>query len=799
MESTPSHASPAPEDSPEPVTEVRPATQRAHRFRPSLGSTLICVLLFLVLTHAPQNIIAGSGSGSTATTGSSSGSSSGSGGGGIETIPGRRWQDGLGNVADNLWTTVENWWAQNLYGANIRAGNAVTPLPTAIDPVYFDGGSSFSNTILGADFTVLSINTAPPLIQGFVGSPFIGPLSIGGNNTLTITGDNAIDVSNPATGSLATGLVTISVSSLVFTSATPTITANNPDGVLITSPITSAGVLTKAGTSSLTLTGTSAYTGATHVAAGSLIVNGALTDGASFTVDRGAMLAGTGTMRPAVDQSFLINGALSVGDPLVAPTPSILSFTTSGAGSIVMGVGSAIVVDLFTGAGLGNNTSVSTAADQLNLHGHLDASAGGALVIGNPNAMTAFAIGDQWKVLELNSAGPNAGSITGNLAVDDRPLGLAHGLAGSFDQTTGIFSIVDYRAQTTATDSGLPIANAQGQMLVNAGNTVTNDLNNHLFNLRAGGGEEDSDGSIASSLDDGVIVGQGDGPEDPSARKIKRSRQWEIFTTVNYGNVRLSAIGGQAGVQVNAWAPSIGIERHLSRGLALGFAVSFLTSDQNYTGGLGSLHLEGPALSTYVSFVRKNYWSSLLYSFGTYEMDSRRNPGFAFPTAFGTTRTYTNSVQYNTGWNFLFQNDTLVTGPFAGIDYLHGSVDAYSESGGGLAALRYGKQSYESFVSRVGWSASKKLHTDWATITPQVRLSYERQNLKNNGTSVELINAPFSASGGNQSPGQDYLVAGAGVNFQFTDRLNVLLSYQGQFFRSNQEAHFGSVRIGYSF
>ena len=675
----------------------------------------------------------------------------------------------------------------------------MTPLPTAIDPVYFNYGSSSPNTLLGADFTVLSINTAPPISADFVGSPFIGPLTIGGNNTLTITGDNAIDVSNPATGSLATGLVSISTQSLVFTSATPTITANNPDGVLITSPITSAGVLTKAGTSSLTLTGTSAYTGATHVAAGSLIVNGTLTSGASFTVDSGAMLAGTGTMTPAVDQSFFINGALSVGDPLVSPTPSILSLTTTGAGAVVMGVGSAIVVDLFTGAGLGDNTAISTAADQLNLHGHLDASAGGTLAIGNPNAMSAFAIGDQWKVLELNSAGPNAGRITGKLAVDDHLLGLAYGLAGSLDQTTGIYSIIDIRAQVSVTDSGLPMANAEGQMLINAGNTVTNDLNNHLFNLRAGGGEEDSDGSIASSMDDGVVVGQGDGPEDPIARKIKRTRQWEIFTTVNYGNVRLSSIGGQAGVQVNAWAPSIGLERHLSRGLALGFAASFLTSDQNYTGGLGSLRLEGPALSTYVSFVRKSYWSSLLYSFGTYEMDSRRNPGFAFPTAFGTTRTYTNSVQYNTGWNFRFQNDTLVTGPFAGIDYLHGSVDAYSETGGGLAALRYGKQSYESLVSRVGWSASKKLHTDWATITPQVRLSYERQNLKNNGTSVALINAPFSASGGNQSPGQDYMVAGAGVNFQFTDRLNVLLSYQGQFFRNHQEAHFGSVRIGCSF
>lgn len=83
----------------------------------------------------------------------------------------------------------------------------------------------------------------------------------------------------------------------------------------------------------------------------------------------------------------------------------------------------------------------------------------------------------------------------------------------------------------------------------------------------------------------------------------------------------LSAIGSQAGVQIDAWTPSTGIECHLTRSLAVGFATSYLISHQRYTGGLGSLH---------------------------------------------------------------------------------GSVDAYSEAGGGAAALRYGQQSYESLVSRVG-------------------------------------------------------------------------------------------------
>ena len=339
--------------------------------------------------------------------------------------------------------------------------------------------------------------------------------------------------------------------------------------------------------------------------------------------------------------------------------------------------------------------------------------------------------------------------------------------------------------------------------MVNGGNTVTGDVNNHLYNLRAGDGEEAAnDGSIASSIDDGVVVGQGDGDPDaksPIAKRVPRSRQWEVFTTVNYGNVKLSAIGGQAGVQVDSWAPGLGIERHLSRGLAVGVAVSFLHSEQGYTGGLGSVQLEGPALSAYVSFVRKNYWSSLLYSFGTYDLNSTRNPGAGFPQAIGSTRTYTNAVQYNTGWNFRFQNNTLVTGPFAGVDYLHGTVDAYSETGGGAAALSYGKQTYQSLVSRVGWPVSKKLKSRFGDITPQARLSYERQNLKNNGTSVSLINAPFTAAGGNQQPGQDYLVAGAGVNFQLTDQFNLLLSYQGQFFRQDMQAHFGAVRFSYSF
>ncbi|MBN8419765.1 MAG: autotransporter-associated beta strand repeat-containing protein [Verrucomicrobia bacterium] len=580
------------------------------------------------------------------------------------------------------------------------------------------------------------------------------------------------------------------------------------DGTVLT--ITGGGTVNVSGTgisgasasSDLVVDGTtlvvsadSDYNGPTTVQNAATLVAKASVATTRMDLSRDSLLAGTGAITTAVNQSMFINGTFSVGDPGVAATPSTFALTTSGSGAVVMGADSVIRLDLFTGAGLGNNLSDSNAADSINLHGRIDATAGGTVVIGNPNGMTAFHGGDQWQLVHLNRGDANAGGFISTLALNDSSLHLASGVTSFLDQSTGVFSIID-------TNGGLAQAAVEGQALINGANTVTGDLNGHLFNLQSGGGEEGT-GSISEAVDGGVIIGEGDGDpqkESPIAKRVARSRQWEVFATVNYGNIKLNPIRTQSGVQVDSWASGVGAERHFSRGLTLGFAASFLQSTQGYTGNAGSLHLEGPALSAYVSYVRGSWWNSLLYSFGTYQMDSIRNPGLPFPTAYGSTRTYTHSVQYNTGWNFRFQNDTLVTGPFIGVDYLHGSVDAYSETGGGLAALRYSAQSFQSLVSRVGWSASKQMKTRFVTITPQVRLSYERQNLKNNnGTSVSLINVPFSAVGGSQKPGQDYLVAGLGVSLAFTDRFSLMLSYQGQFFRHDLQAHFGSIRFRYEF
>lgn len=374
--------------------------------------------------------------------------------------------------------------------------------------------------------------------------------------------------------------------------------------------------------------------------------------------------------------------------------------------------------------------------------------------------------------------------------------------------TTGPAVIIDNRPQLSALSSGLPFANGMNQALMASGNAVLSDINGRLYNLRAGWGDLNTQHDTASAFVDlGSTTGKDKDsdakqPREVAPAPVPASQRWEFFTTVNYGYMGIDSINNQAGVHINAWAPGIGLERHLNSNLTLGAAISFLQSNQTFTNGLGSVDLEGPALSAYTSYVQKNFWADLLYSYGTYNMDTQRNPGFGLGTAFGSSTTHTNAVQLNTGYNFRFQGGSLVTGPYFGIDYLRGTISAFSETGaGGIGALSYGSQSYDSLVTRVGWSATKTFLTEWARITPQIRLGYERQNFNNNnGTSVQLVNTPaFQLSSNSQRPGQDYLVAGAGVNFQFTDRCSMLLTYQGQFFRQNMQAHFGGLRLSYSF
>lgn len=170
--------------------------------------------------------------------------------------------------------------------------------------------------------------------------------------------------------------------------------------------------VTKISNSSLTLGGASTYGGGTTLSGGSLILansTGSATGTGSVTTQLGTTLGGSGSIVTGADKSVLIGGALSVG---TGTTAGEITITTSGAGLLRLDTNSAVMLDLLTGAGLGDSTLQASAADMLSVGGQISILSGSRLIIGNPNSMTSWANGDKWRLFDWsNLTGPVTGTF----------------------------------------------------------------------------------------------------------------------------------------------------------------------------------------------------------------------------------------------------------------------------------------------------------------------------------------------------------------------------------------------------
>lgn len=203
--------------------------------------------------------------------------------------------------------------------------------------------------------------------------------------------------------------------------------------------------LEKTGGGSWILTGASTYSGGTSVNAGTLLVTtqtGSGTGLGQVTVAPGAVFGGSGRIAPDVDRSItLTGGTLQVGTELPglpSATASSLTIQTSGTGRLDLLAGSSLTFDLFSGAGLGDNTAITTSADLAIILGAVTMDADTVLKVSNPTGMTGWAYNDQWRLFDWSGlTGPAVETVQYDLPT------LPSGLVWNTDDlfTTGILSI----------------------------------------------------------------------------------------------------------------------------------------------------------------------------------------------------------------------------------------------------------------------------------------------------------------------------------------------------------------------
>lgn len=250
----------------------------------------------------------------------------------------------------------------------------------------------------------------------------------------------------------------------------------------------------------------------------------------------------------------------------------------------------------------------------------------------------------------------------------------------------------------------------------------------------------------------------------------------------------LGLAGGTAGTSLDVFGGTIGIEHHINREWSVGVGVSAASGDLEL-GGAGSADIDSISASPYISYYRADafgyadFWADLTYSYGKHSYDIRRNTGGGIAT--GSPDAVTNTLELTTGVNF--GEEDLVHGPYGGLRYISGRVDAYTEFGPG--ATFFGEQDVDSLVSILGYQISWKMRGANGFWVPQIHAAWEHEFEEGNAT---LFGLPVG------SRDENIAVVGASLGYDFDNGWSLGIDYEGRF-GSETEGHYGGVKAGKEF
>jgi hypothetical protein len=422
----------------------------------------------------------------------------------------------------------------------------------------------------------------------------------------------------------------------------------------------------------------------------------------------------------------------------------------------------------------------------------------GFFVVSNPAdlaAILAALTGSGQLVFQLNDDDPNdnyfdfTGGVDGGLINTGTGPTVAPGAVGKAAVKKSApqpIRIVDAGAIANAVGSALPAAVSHRTAMLGFSRVAARDLNARLFRSRARSGSDRD-------------------AESTKLNEAALSDRLRVFASADASASDAEPNDGGLGFDADTLSASGGIEYFLDRSFNLGFGVAVFQGDGDLDGDLASIETDGLALSPYVTYIRGAFHADALYSLGLFSSDIERPTGAG--KASGDTDSLVHALEFNAGYNF--ERGGLVAGPIAGVEFRHGTIDGYSEDDR-WAAVGYDKQTFESLISRVGAQASFPVSCKGIRVVPQVRAAWEHEYMDDaEDISVRLLTSPvtivdgsgasegepFSAALRTATLEEDYLSAGAGVLVEVSGRVQILLDYEGHFFRGDSSLHMAAIRV----